>query len=177
MRPADKAEYGFKELGLADDVGDFVATTLFENGIPAHAGKAVVQAYQKFEAAKLAEAMSAEGYKKEMSARFGEGYEAVVKDVVAFQKQHLSPESQKLFENLPNNVLAAFHEYTANIQKAFGAKETGAQGGDNKGAPPAAQDMNAVRAAIRNEIQALKNRPHHASEAQALQDKLNATYK
>lgn len=172
-RPAEVSAYGLKDLGLADDHP--VGAILHKAGVPVHQGKAIVAEYQKAEAAALANATSAEGFKSAMTDKFGEKYEAVVAQSVQLHKQHLSPDTQKLFDGLPNNVLAGIYELTENMRKAYGVEETGAQGGDNKGGVPAA-DVTEVRKKLRADIAALQLRPHSAAEKQKLVDELQATY-
>lgn len=175
-RPAEATAYKLAELGLDQEVGSTLEKIFHENGVPVHQAVASVKAYQAFENSKLQQATSAEGFKKEMSGKFGEQYDPVVKEVVTLHKQHTSPETQKLFETLPNNVLAAVYELTHNMAKAYGAKESGAQGDDKTGTPTG-QSVEERRTGLRNKIAELEKRSHTAAEKQKLVDELHGTYK
>ncbi len=176
MRPADVAEYGLKELGLAENVQTELGKIFHENGIPAHQGNAVVKAYSAYEKTQLEAATSADGYKKEMTTKFGDKYEAVVKASTDLHKQHLPAESQAVLEKLPNNVLAVVFELTEKMRQAYGVNETGAQVGDKSGGNIQGQDVEKTRSDLRAQIQTLSNKPHSADELQKLKDQLHATY-
>lgn len=183
-RPADVAAYGLKDYGLADD--HVVGNILHEAGVPIHQGRAIIEKYQAAEKASLVEATSEAGFKAIMSAKFGEAYDPVVAQTVALHKKHLSPDTQKLFDGLPNNVLGGVYELTENMRKAhsdeiaalkkeYGVVETGAQGEDNKGGIPL-QNVEEQRADLRKQIAELDKRPHSTADKKVLTDKLHATY-
>ena len=139
------------------------------------------------EKAALTEATSAEGFKAVMTAKFGDKYDAVVAQTVQLQKKYLSPDTQKLFDGLPNNVLGGVYELTENMRKAhadevaalkkeYGVVETGAQGEGDKGGGINLQNIEDVRKDLRQQIIDLDKRPHSSAEKKALTDKLHATY-
>lgn len=175
-RPADAGAYKLQDLGLSEDVSGALGKIFHENGVPVHQAQASVKAYQAFENAQLAAATSADGFKSAMTAKFGEQYDPIVKEVVALHKAHTSPETQKIFEKLPNNVLAAVYELTENMRKAYGAKESGAQG-DDKNASPTGKSVEEVRTELRKQINDLEKRSHTAEEKKKLTDALHETYK
>lgn len=175
MRPADVKAYNLEAVGLPADHA--IGKILQESGIPAHQGHAAIKAYQAYEAAQMAEATSAEGFKSAMKAKFGDGYEPVVASAEKMLKQHLSDEDKQLFDKLPNSVLPSVYALVANMQKAYGAHETGAQVSGNNDAGGIKVDVETQRADLRNQIQTLSNGVHTAEQKQALIDKLAATYK
>lgn len=172
-RPADKSAYKFNDdAPFAEPVADI----FMEAGITPYQGNKIIEKYQALEAAKLEEMTSADGFKDVMTAKFGEKYDGVVSSVVKEHKTHLSPESQALFDKLPNDVLGAVYELTANMQKAYGAQESGAPAA-KPGVVPPAKNVEQVRSDLRAQLRAITDRPHTEADKQKLIAQIDATYR
>lgn len=153
-----------------------IATSLMKNGISAVQANAIIKDYQSGEQALLAEQFNPDGYKETMKSTFGDDYEKVIGKTKNALTAFMTKEDNELIDNLPNAYLNIIHRTLGKVVEKYGVQSndgahTNAGGGNQQ--PP---DVGAVREALRNQLHALKHKPHSVDEKQALIDKLNATY-
>jgi hypothetical protein len=174
-RPADKTAYNFGD-SVAEDFAAPVTDLMHKYGVPPKVATQMAADYAAIEAGKMQEAMSSDGFKAVMAKSFGDKFDGAVSQVVALHKQHLSADDQKMMDTLPNDYLGLVYRLSANMAKAYGAKETG-QAADPKGSAPPSNDIAAVQKGLRQQIRDLDSKPHTAEERQKLVDDLANTYK
>jgi hypothetical protein len=186
MRPAEKSAYKFAE-GSDEKVKEVISDIFFENGVSEVQANKILEKYQGMEAERMAEAVSADGFKAAMTKSFGEKYEADVAAVVKSLDKHMSAEDKAIMENTPNEFLGMIYRNMRAEQKAheaeiaalktkYGIKETPDAHLEEQGSSQG-QDLTAIRTSLRAEIAALSNRMHTQAEKDVLIEKLNNTYK
>lgn len=176
LRPESTEKYDFGADHPNPEFAKSVGEVLFAAGISEHQAKKIIPAYNALEQKIMEAATSAEGFKAEMTATFGEKYDASVAAVVKEHKQHLKPEDQQLMDAIPNKYLGMIYRLTNAMQKAYGAEEGGADAHAAKGGAPIGEDITAKRSTLRGKIAELDGRFHTADEKQRLLDELQATY-
>jgi hypothetical protein len=174
-RPADKTAYDFGE-NVSADFAEPVTDLMHKYGVPPKIATQMAADYAAIEQAKLAEAMSSDGFKAVMQKSFGDKFDGAVSQVVALHKTHLSGDDQKMMDTLPNEYLGLVYRLSANMAKAYGAAETG-QAADPKGSAPPSNDIASVQKNLRQQIRDLDNRPHTEAERVKLVEDLANTYK
>lgn len=110
-----------------------------------------------------------------MEQKFGNGYETKTGQIRSLIEGNLSKEEHAELQDIPNKYLATMYKLAANMQKAYGVKESGL-GGEHDANSGIAADMGEVRKGLRKQITDLGLKPHTAEEKQTLLDKLSATY-
>ena len=177
-RPESTDAYVFKtsedyvETGVE---GEF-AKMLHGAGISAYQGNKLIQQYQALESAQREQMFDADKFLESMEKSFGNGYEAKVNQTRELIEANLNDNQKARLENVPNQYLTLIYELASNINKAYGASETGKAGASAPGFV-ASQPVEEVRKDLRQQISALTTRPHDSSEKQKLVDALAATYK
>ena len=186
MRPAEKSAYKFAE-GSDESIKGVIGDIFFENGVSEVQGNKILEKYQGMEAERMADAVSADGFKAEMTARFTEKYEGDVAAVVKSLEKHMSAEDKVIMENTPNKFLGTIYSAMRAEQKAhaaeiaalkekYGIKETPDAHLQEQGSSQG-QDLTAVRAGLRADLHKLSERVHTQAEKDVLINKLNDTYK
>jgi hypothetical protein len=175
LRPKDKSAYQFDDT-IPEEERGAVADILHKAGIPAYQAKQLITGLMGH-----VTGMSEKMYDKDeflgiMKTSFGDGFEKTAGSTAKVIASHLNKEDKALLEQVPNQFLGLIYRMSANMAKAYGAKEIGAGGETNPGGGSGG-DKTEERKKIRDEIKGLTSRPHTVEEKMALQNKLNATYK
>lgn len=171
MRPEKAEDYALPEVFSKEEASVY-QNLLHENGISKY------QAEKIF--GKLAEMRSkahdANGMTEELKKSWGNDVEAKTKQAVTGLKTLAKPEDLALFDQMPNNVLAAVYRTVSNIMDKYGAKETDIAASSPSN--PAKVDVNAQRKDLLKQIMAENNNPNVNWEKLAnLKAQLSATYK
>jgi len=174
LRPKDASAYKF-----ADDMPEAERTAygamLHEVGLPAPLANKLIEKYDTMQKAEIAKAFSEEGLLAEKKASFGDNYEAMGAKVAKTISSNLSKEDLAIVDTkLPNNVVGIIYRLAANMEKKYGASESGAAASNAAAMSPVNVSEQANK--IRNDIDALTRRQHTAEERQVLIDQLNALY-
>ena len=168
-RPTKAQDYALELEGEDKSVFE---NLFFENGISARQAKALVNGYKQSLEKASAPLFSEEGYKKEMSGRFGEAYNAKVQSVNNFIAREASAQDKAILEKMPNNVLGIVYGLIDKVQTRYAVSDTDtAKAGSGK--VSAAPDwINYAK-----EADKLKTHYHTTADIQALKDKFNIPYK
>lgn len=174
LRPKDTSAYKF-----AEDTPEAERTAygamLHEVGIPAPLANKLIEKYDAMQKAEIAKAFSEDGLIAEKKASFGDNYEAMGAKVAKTISSNLSKEDLAIVDTkLPNNVVGIIYRLAANMEKKYGASESGAAAGNASVVSPVNISEQANK--IRSDIDALSRRQHTAEEKQTLVDQLNALY-
>lgn len=174
LRPKDASAYKFAE-DMAPEERTAYGAMLHDVGIPTPMANKLIEKYSEMEKATIAKAFSEEGLLAEKKASFGDNYEAMGAKVAKTISSNLSKEDLAIVDTkLPNNVVGIIYRLAANMEKAYGASESGAAAGNASAMSPVNVSEQANK--IRNDIDALSRRQHTAEEKQTLVDQLNALY-
>lgn len=175
-RPASVDAYEFG-AEIDPNMKKGIGESLMKNGVSAFQANNIIKDYQAGEQALLAEQYSPDGMKAAMEASFGKDWEKVTGTArnVMVSNGLLSADDNKMLDNLPNPYIALVYRAIGNVVQKYGIKESAAHV-DAPGAGHTPPDIATVRTALRNEIGALRYKPHTAGDKQVLIDKLNATY-
>jgi hypothetical protein len=167
-------DYKFAE-GAPKEFTSKVAQMLFDKGVPASVGNAIIADYQKIADADMAQAFSKDGMKVEMAKTFGDDGKRAG-EVINMVSDILGPEGKEFMETkIPNHMVGFMFKFMDAIKTKYGVNDsgTGGEGGEGGGGG----NVETIRAAIRADIRKLDGRPHTGEEKAALQKKLDATYK
>lgn len=177
LRPADGAAYKFAE-GSDPAFSKAVADVFLKNGISEYQGNEIIKAVNEISAtayqAKLEADTSLDGYNAMMAETFGEKASGVSGFVDSNLRKHATDADKQLFDNVDNKTRVAIDRTVFNILKAYGVTESGAQAGAPSVSPNS--NVEATRAALRDQIRALESKPHSPNERATLIDRLNKTY-
>lgn len=177
LRPADVTAYGLDQVTddvMLPGVKQALGEQMRAQGIHPAQAKPILEAVAAASAKEREAAFNPDNFIATAEAVMGKGYDP--KPLNRIIKSNLSPEAYEGINNMPNANLVAMHKAMKELIDAYGIKETGAHTAAGQGAP-AAPDLPTTRAKLREEIAALRHRPHTVQEKQVLIDKLNATYK
>lgn len=173
LRPQDKAVYKFSD-DMPDEQKTAYADMLHEIGIPAYQANKLIEKYQGMEAASVAKLYDKDEFMGELKKSFGNEYEKVSGETAKLLAANLNADDKALLDKLPNPALGLIYRAVANLNKAYGASESGSA--VNAPATVGAVDKEAQATKLRNDIYALSKRQHSAEEKQTLVDQLNALY-
>ena len=174
LRPADKSAYQFDE-GLPDEMKTAFSDMLHKHGISAKQGNDLIKDYMAVEQATAAKMYDKDGFMAELKTSFGNDYEKVAGDTAKILASHLNENDKALLDKIPNQYLGVIYRVAANLNKAYGASESGSAAS----APSTVSVVDVEKRAgeIRNEIIAISRRQHTAEEKQKLVDELSNLYK
>lgn len=168
IRPESAEDYAVELDG--DDKALF-EKLFHDNGLSVKQAKALVAGYKESVEKAQAPLFSQEGYKKEMTERFGEKYDTKVKAVVDFIGKEVSDQDKAVLESMPNNVLGLLYSVIDKVQTRYAVKDTDtAQGGAGRisSEPNWSEYTKAMTA--------LATRPHSSADIIELKDKFNIPY-
>lgn len=175
LRPADKAAYQFDEEIPAEQKTAY-ADMLHKHGISAKQGNDLIKDYMAMEKATVEKMYDKDSFLAELKTSFGAEHEKVAGQAAKTLAANLNAEDKALLEKVPNQFLGLIYRTVANLNKAYGASESGAPANSAPG-NIGAVDVEAQATKIRNDIQALTSRPHTFEEKQTLVNQLAALYK
>lgn len=173
VRPQDKSEYNFKTSGDYEPTGleDGFATMLHEAGISKYQGDKLIAQYQKLEDAQKAQLYDADAFISGMEEYFGKGFEVKTDQTRQLIEANLNEKQREQLEDVPNNYLSLMYQLAHNLDKAYGASESGLGGENPPGFVPK-KNIDEQIADVRGKIDTISNRPHTQDEKQALVDEL-----
>ena len=177
LRPKDASEYQFPDTGIPmpPEYKTAVTDMFMKNGISATQANEIIKSYQEMGNAATAKMFDPAEFETTLKTAFGDDWKGVTANVRNTIKGMMTPEDQKMLDNIPNAYLATIYRTLGNVVQKFGVKETDTAHFNGPGnAQPS--DINAVRADLRAQIASLPGRPHTAAELQGLRQKLAATY-
>lgn len=173
LRPQDKAVYKFSD-DMPEEQKTAYADMLHEIGIPAYQANKLIEKYQSMEAASVAKLYDKDEFIGELKKSFGNEYEKVSGETAKLLAANLNADDKALLEKLPNPALGLIYRAVANLNKAYGASESGSAA--NVPAQVSAVNVEEQAAKLRNDIISLSKRQHTAEEKQTLVDQLDALY-
>lgn len=168
IRPEKAEDYNIE---LDGDDKMLFEKLFFDNGISSKQAKALIGGYiESIEKAK-APMFSEEGYKKEMSERFGDKYDAKVKGVTDFISSEIEDKDKAVLEAMPNNVLGIVYSIIDKVQTRYAVKDTDTakSGGVKTSTEPNWSEFTKA-------MGVLATRPHTTSDIFELKDKFNIPY-
>jgi hypothetical protein len=164
-RPENPDDYTLQDLG--EDDSAFFKDLFHKNGISTKQAEALVGGYKQSIDKAIQPLFSADGYKEEMTNRFGDKYEAITNKVADFIKAEASETDRKLLEQLPNNVLGIVNQLIHTTLERHGIKD-----GDIGGSTAAKTASTEVDfGAYVKEMESLKRRPHEIEDKHAIMRK------
>lgn len=173
IRPQDKNEYNFKtsedytETGLEESF----ATMLHEVGLSKYQGDKLIAMYQQFEQQKAQELYDADSFIAGMEEVFGKGFEVKTDQTRQLIEANLNDKQKERLENVPNEYLTLMYELAHNLDKAYGASESGLGGENPPGFVPK-KNIDEQITGVRKQLEEISKRPHDANEKQVLVDQL-----
>lgn len=170
LRPADKSEYEFGEE-YPEELKEQYSDLLYKNGISKFQASNMIKQMQEIENQQKEIMFSKEGFEKSLQESFGDKWQQAGGEAANLLKANLNKDDQALLEGIPNDMLAVMYRFAANINKQYGAKETGLAG-EYAGQAPSI-DLKAEQSKLIKEIQGLKNRPFGDNKRAELQARLN----
>lgn len=173
LRPQDKAVYKFSD-DMPEEQKTAYADMLHEIGIPAYQANKLIEKYQGMEAESVAKLYDKDEFMGELKKSFGNEYEKVSGETAKLLAANLNADDKALLDKLPNPALGLIYRAVANLNKAYGASESGTAA--NAPAQVSAVNIEEQATKLRNDIMALGKRQHTAEEKQTLVDQLNALY-
>lgn len=161
-RPATADEYELNDLG--EEEAAFFKQQFFDNKLTKSQGDALVKAYKESIEKAEAPLFSADGFKKEMSARFGENYQPQLDKISGFIKAEAAPEDAQLIDKLPNSVIGIVYGLIDKVMTRYAVNDTDTAktgaGTTGNGEPDYSGFVTAM--------QTLRGRPHDSAEVAAL---------
>lgn len=167
VRPASADDYELTELG--EDEAAFFKKQFFDNKLTKQQGEALVKAYKESIQKAEAPLFSADGFKTEMTNRFGENYQANLDKINGFVKAEAAPEDAQLIDKLPNSVIGIVYSLIDKVMTRYAVNDTDTAkngGGNTSNGEP---DYTGFVVAMQN----LRGRPHDSSEVIALKKQYN----
>ena len=175
LRPADKSAYQFDEEIPAEQKTAY-ADMLHKHGISAKQGNDLIKDYMAMEKANVEKMYDKDGFIAELKTSFGAEHEKVAGEAAKTLAANLNADDKALLEKVPNQFLGLIYRAVANLNKAYGATESGAPASGSPSAVPAV-DIEVAATKLRDDIQALSRRAHTVDEKQKLVNELAALYK
>jgi len=178
MRPTDAKAYDFsggEEGYTPSELDPAFAEALHKAGLPPKIANGLIKDLRGVITSAGEKAYDPQGFLDEMERTFGNGYEVKVNQTRQLVESNLSATDKAVMENMPNSQLAVVFRLAANLNKAYGARESGL-GGEHKAGGDAGKTVDETRRDLRKQISDLDRRPHDASEKTALIERLNKTY-
>lgn len=178
MRPADAKAYDFSggdKDYVPSELDPQFAEALHKAGLPPKIANGLINDLRGVITAAGEKVYDPQGFLDEMERTFGNGYEVKVNQTRQLLEGHLNDADKAVMENMPNSQLAVMFRLAANLQKAYGARESGL-GGEHKAGGDTGKSVEETRRDLRKQIAELDRRPHEASEKSALIEQLNKTY-
>lgn len=178
LRPASPDEYVFPEtpLPMPDGMKSAVTDMFMKNGISAVQANEIIKSYNELGRQQTEAMFDPKGFESELEKAFGPDWKGITGNVRNSLKGIMSPEDNTMLDNLPNAYLAVMYRTLGNVVQKYGVKETD-QAHFNAPGTAAPTDVNAQRAELRTQMQAMSGRPHTETELNALRQKLADTYK
>ena len=176
ITPKDAAAYDavFGE-GVDENMKGALADVLKESNISVAQAKKLLPAYAKLEETVRDEMFSEESFFDTMRESFGESYKEPAAKTASFIAGTLNDSDKALIEEMPNKFLGVLYRMANKVMTDYGAEEGGA-GSHVKESTGNPVDVEKNRAALREELRNLSNRPHTVEEKAALIDKLKQSY-
>lgn len=178
MRPESKDAYDFSggdKDYVASELDPQFAEALHKAGLPPKIANSLINDLRGVITAAGEKVYDPQGFLDEMERTFGNGYETKVNQTRQLLEGNLNAADKAVMENMPNSQLAVMFRLAANLQKAYGAKESGL-GGEHKAGGDNTKSVDETRRDLRKQIAELDRKPHEAADKQRLVDQLQATY-
>jgi hypothetical protein len=173
LRPADKAAYDFAEI--PDDQKEVYADLLHKHGISAKQGSDLVKEYAALQKTQLEKAYDKDAFVDELKNSFGPNYEEPVKKITNALSRNLNDQDKKILDSMPNQYIGAVYRLADKIISAYGAQELGTAANAPTASTPI--DKETMASQFRQEIRAMKTRPHTQAELSELTSKLTNLYR
>lgn len=168
-RPEKAEDYALDLDG--EDKGLF-ENLFYENGINTKQAAALIKGYKESVEKSSQPLFSEEGYKKELTGRFGEQAEAKAKNVNEFIAREASAADKAVLDRMPNNVLGIVYSLIDKVQTRYAAHDTDTGKAGNGKISGEPDWLNYAK-----EADKLKTHYHTTADIQALKDRFNIPYK
>jgi hypothetical protein len=178
-RPENFDSYNWGEEGsFSDTEKEFFGKMLVDSGVSPYVGNKMIEAAMNRQNELNESLFSAEGQETIFKESFGKDgdWKKIAGETAVSMKKNLNENDQKLMEGMPNEMLGLMYRLHQNTIKAYGINEGQDRGGGDSGSG-SGEGLEAKRADLRKQMDAIKGKNGSHKQLQELNAKLAATYK